>query len=91
MVCLVADDVGEGYFSVRPLTKTVGKRTENIEGSGGKAPSRGLYGLASRSMQRSFRGLAEALDGSFPIPLRRHVVLFIAMTPPRLSRNNIIT
>ena len=55
MVCLVADDVGEGYFSVRPLTKTVGKRTENIEGSGGKAPSRGLYGLASRSMQRSFR------------------------------------
>ena len=47
MVCLVADDVGEGDFSVRPLTKTVGKRTENIEGSGGKAPSRGLYGLAS--------------------------------------------
>ena len=29
------------------LVKTVEKRTETIEGSGGKAPSRGLYGLAS--------------------------------------------
>lgn len=46
-VCLVADDVGEGYYSVRLLVKTVEKRTETIEGSGGKAPSRGLYGLVS--------------------------------------------
>ena len=29
------------------LVKTVEKRTETIEGSGGKAPSRGLYGLAT--------------------------------------------
>ena len=29
------------------LVKTVEKRTETIEDSGGKAPSRGLYGLAS--------------------------------------------
>ncbi len=29
------------------LVKTVEKRTETIEGSGGKAPSRGLYGLVS--------------------------------------------
>ena len=29
------------------LVETVEKRTETIEGSGGKAPSRGLYGLAS--------------------------------------------
>ena len=71
VLCLVAGDVGEGYFSVRtPRENGRKKRTETIEGSGGKAPSRGLYGLASRSMQRSFRGLVEALDGSFPSPLR---------------------
>lgn len=29
------------------LVKTVEKHTETIEDSGGKAPSRGLYGLAS--------------------------------------------
>ena len=39
------------------LVKTVEKRTETIEGSGGKAPSRGLYASLRRSMQRSFEDL----------------------------------
>ena len=62
------------------LVKTVEKHTETIEGSGEKSHHAASMTSLRRSMQRSFRGLVEALDGSFPSPLRRHVGHLFAMT-----------
>ena len=83
-VCLVADDVGEGYYSVRTPRENGRKTHRDHRGQWWKsAITRPLW---PRFVDRC--NVVSRTYGSprwyFPLPPRRHVVFFIAMTPPVL-------
>ena len=72
------------------LVKTVEKRTETIEGSGGKRHHAASMASLRRSMQRSFEDLWKPSMVVFPPPTAA-CCSFYCHDSPRLSRNNIIT